>query len=246
LNLKYFVSIRVIRGKMVFSFLLLGDGTGSVIDKLGLDERESAFLTAQIIGCGDLGLIEIDKNRAFELLDDFFERFAPDDVKPDDFVSFIYRTVQNSLLAFRAFSFETLQQLPPFSEFGKKNLIQLLKFRQERGVEAFHNGFRRMFRDGWETRRPESEVIRVLGGDGKTIDTPVKFSTAEMVRRIAAEYWFIIYHYGKEREAWERGVHFSVSQPKTDRLISSWQITLADGENVRIYFDTDKYSKSQD
>lgn len=228
--------------KWLLAFYYSGTDRESVIDKLGLDERESAFLTAQIIGSGDLGLLKIDRERAFELLSLFFETFAPDDVTPDDFVNFIYRAVQNSVLAGRAFSFEKLQQLPPFSEFGKKNLIQLLKFRQERGVEPFENGFKRMFRDDWETRRPPPEVIRILSGDGRTLDTPVRFSAAELTRRMTAEYWFITYNFGKEREDWERGIHFTRPGREPDKLIGSWNITLKDGRFVAVYFDTNSGS----
>jgi hypothetical protein len=207
-------------------------------NKLGLNEREYAFLTAQIIAGGDLSYLKINKDRALELLTVFFKRFVPDNVEADVFGNFIYRTVQNALLANRAYSFEKLQLLPPFSEFGRKNLIQLLKFRQEKGIEAFENGFRRMFRDGWKEKKPKQEIIRILSGDGKTIETPVKFSTDEIQRRITAEYWFITYHYGREQEDWERGVHYSTVQPKTHKMISNWNIRLTDGERLNIYFDT--------
>ena len=210
-------------------------------NKFGLNEREYAFLTAQIIACGDLDYLKINKERAFELLNIFFNTFSPDNVEADIFVNFIYRTVQNSLLAKQeAYSFEKLQLLPPFSEFGKKNLIQLLKFRQEKGIEAFENGFRRMFRDGWEEKKPEQEIIRILSGDGKTIETPVKFSTVEIQKRVTAEYWFITFQYGRENEDWTRGVHYSTIQPKTHKMISNWNIRLKDGQQLNIYFDTNR------
>jgi hypothetical protein len=207
-------------------------------NKLGLNEREFTFFTMQIIACGDLHLMKIGEDRALELLKALIEAFVPGDVEPDVFVNFIYRTVQNSMLSSQAYPFETLQQLPPFSEFGRKNLVQLLKFWREKGIEAFENGFRRMFRDGWKAKKPEQEIIRILSGDGKTMETPVRFSTAELEKRITAEYWFITYNYGKEREDWERGVHYSSMQPKTHQMISNWNITLTDGKNIGVYFDT--------
>ena len=207
-------------------------------NKLGLNDREYAFFTAQIIGCGDLHLIQVDKERALELLNKFYDAFVPGNFEVEDFVHYMYRTVQNTMLTHQGYSFETLQQLPAFSEFGRKNLIQLFKFRQEKGVEAFENGFKRMFREGWEQKKPEQEIIKILSGDGKTIETPVKFSTADMQKRIAAEYWFITYNYGRENKDWQRGVHYSSAQPKTYRMISNWSITLKDGKPVGVYFDT--------
>lgn len=207
-------------------------------NKLGLNDSEYAFFTAQIIACGDLHLLKVDKERALELLNKFFDAFVPPDFQAEDFVHYMYRTVQNSMLARQGYSFETLQRLPAFSDFGRTNLIQLLKFRQEKGTDAFENGFRRMFREGWQQKKPEQEIIEIISGDGASIETPVKFSTDEMQKRIAAEYWFITYNYGKENEDWQRGVHYSVVQPKTYKMISNWSIILGDGKNINVYFDT--------
>ncbi len=209
-------------------------------NKLGLNDREYAYFTAQIIACGDLHLMKIDQDRALNLLKMFFEAFVPNNIEPEVYANSIYNIVQNSMLANRGYSFDVLQLNPAFSEFGKKNLIQLLKFYQEKGVEAFENGFKRMFRDGWQQKKPEQQIIRILSGDGQTIETPVKFSTDDVTKRIRAEYWFITYNYGKEQEDWERGVHYSVMQPKTSKMISNWNITLNDGKRENIYFDTNR------
>jgi hypothetical protein len=208
-------------------------------NKLGLDDREYAFFTAQIIACGDLHLLKVDKERALELLKKFFEAFVPQNIEPEVYVNSIYNIVQNSLLAHRGYSFEVLQLIPAFSEFGRKNLAQLLKFYREKGVEAFENGFKRMFRDGWRQKKPAPEVVRILSGDGKTIETPVRFSTGDRARRMRAEYWFITYNFGKERTGWERGVHYSVIRPEKNELVSKWSIMLADGRTEYIYFDAD-------
>ena len=207
-------------------------------NKLGLDEREYAYLTAQIIVCGDWHLMKVDKERAFDLLKMFFEAFVPDNIEREVYVNSIYNIVRDSILAAKSYSFEALQLIPSFSEFGRKNMIQLLKFYQEKGAGAFENAFNRMFREGWEERRPDPEIIKIQGGDGKTIETPVRFSTGDAARRIMAESWFIIYHYGEEHKDWERGVHYSVIQPNTNKLISNWNITLTGGEVVDVYFDT--------
>jgi hypothetical protein len=122
------------------------------------------------------------------------------------------------MLANRGYSFESFQLNPEFSDFGKKNFIQLLKFYQEKGVEAFENGFRRIFREGRQEKKPPPEIIRILSGDGETSQTPAKFSTADVAKRIRAEYWFITYNYGKENEEWKRGVHYSTVQPKTYKM----------------------------
>lgn len=209
-------------------------------NKLGLNDREYAFFIAQIIACGDLHLMKVDQEKAFELLKIFFDTFVPDNFQAEDFVHYMYRTVQNTMLAHQGYPFETLQKLSAFSDFGRKNLIQLFKFRQEKGVEAFENGYRRMFRDGWQQKKPAQEIIRILSGDGTSIETPVRFSTAELQKRIAAEYWFITYKYGKENEDWEKGVHYSAAQPKTHKMISNWNITLNDGKNVGVYFDMNR------
>jgi hypothetical protein len=208
-----------------------------MVNELGLNEREHAYFTAQVIACGDFHIMKVDKEKALKLLNAFFDAFISNNIEPENFVNYIFRAVQNSMLAYQDHPFETLQHFPPFSEFGKKNMIQLLKFRQEKGVEAFENGFKRMFRDGWEEKKPEQEIIRILSGDGKMIETPVKFSTDEIQKRITAEYWFITYNYGKEREDWERGVHFSTIEPKTHKMISNWNITLNDGKSIEVYFD---------
>jgi hypothetical protein len=209
-------------------------------NKLGLNEREYAFFTAQIIAGGDLHLMQVDRERALELLKMLVPAFISDEFAVEDFVRYMYRTVQDSMLAARGYPFETLQNLPAFSEFGRKNLIQLLKFRRERGVEAFENAFRRMFRDGWEERKPAPEVIGILSGDGKTIETPVKFSPADITKRIIAEHWFITYNYGRENRDWEHGVHFSSTRPDTGKMISSWNITLRCGPAVDVYFDAER------
>jgi hypothetical protein len=205
---------------------------------LGLNEREYVNFNAQTVACGDWHLLEIDQETAYKLLETFVEMFVPAHIETEDFVNYIYRTVQNSILAFRGYPFETLQHFPPFSEFGKKNLMQLLKFHREKGIEAFENGFRRMFRDEWEERKPSPEIIKILSGDGQSIETPVRFSVDEIQKRIMAERWFITYHYGKEDEDWKRLVHYSTMQPKTQKMISNWNIRLNDGTTVGVYFDT--------
>jgi hypothetical protein len=209
-------------------------------NKLGLNDREYAYFTAQIIAGGDLHLMKIDKEKALKLFQAFIDAFVPNNIEPEVFVNSIYNIVQNSMLASRGYSFESLQLIPAFSDFGKKNFLQLLKFYKEKGIEAFENGFKRMFREGWQQKKPPPEIIRILSGDGRTIENPVKFSTEDVARRIRAEYWFITYNYGKENEGWERGVHYSTIQPQTHKMISNWSITLSDGKNVSVYFNTNK------
>lgn len=209
-------------------------------ENLGLNKTESSYLTAQVIACGDWSSLKINTERAFEIFAMFCEAFVMKHIDGETFVKSIYDNVQNSLLTSQTFTFEVVQQLPPFSEFGRKNFTKLLKLYQEKGIEASKKEFKRIFRKGWEQKKPDQKTIRILSGDGKTIETPIKFSTKDVTKRVRAEYWFIASNYGKEDEDWQRGIHFSVIQPKTYKMISNWSISLSDGRNINVYFDTNR------
>jgi hypothetical protein len=198
--------------------------------KLGLNRLELIYFTAQSIAAGEWEKLKLDRETAFGLLRSFCGKVLPDGIEPDVFAGSIYHTVQSAMLARRGFDFETLQLFPPFSEFGRRNLTQLLTFYRAKGDEALENAFRRMFREGWETRRPPEEIV----------ETPVRFSTDDLEKRIRAEYWFVAFTYGKEDEQWKRGVHFTIAQPRTYSMISQWSITLKDGRAVNVYFDTNR------
>jgi hypothetical protein len=111
---------------------------------------------------------------------------------------------------------------------------------KEGGEESLKLVFNHIFSQGWEERRPQQNIIKIMSGDGETIENPVKFSTTDLMKRVRAESWYMSYLFGKEGQNWEKGMHFTTSQPDTYKMISAWNAAFPDGTSKTIYFDTNK------
>ena len=84
------------------------------------------------------------------------------------------------------------------------------------------------------------DIIKILSGDGEAIESPVKFSTSDLMKRVRTESWYISYLFGKEGQNWERGIHYTTAQPETDKMISAWSVEFPDKTGKTIYFDTNR------
>jgi len=77
----------------------------------------------------------------------------------------------------------------------------------------------------------EDELI--IGGDGKTRETAVRFRACHLNTRVARERRFICERFGTESVDWDEDLHMT----SLDRQ-SVWVIRLSDGSQQNIYFDT--------
>src|SRR5687767_15081269 len=118
-----------------------------------------------------------EKESALGYLRNFLEFFPKDDSLAEKVFEKAYFINQSLLMASKADTFENLQTLPPFNEFGKQNLIEIISTSIPGGQTALDEAFENIFNDGWEKRQPQAEIIRILQGDGESMDTAVKFSS---------------------------------------------------------------------
>jgi hypothetical protein len=73
----------------------------------------------------------------------------------------------------------------------------------------------------------------VIGGDGDSPETAVKFRPCSLSARIARERRFICERFGTQSVDWEEEFHLT----SLDRQ-SVWMIRLSDGSKRNVYFDT--------
>jgi hypothetical protein len=78
---------------------------------------------------------------------------------------------------------------------------------------------------------PDDELI--VGGDGESPETAVKFRPCHLQTRIARERRFICERFGTEFSDWEEELHMTSFD-----LQSVWSIKLSDGSQRSVYFDT--------
>lgn len=219
---------------------------------------DNVFYHLQCIACGQWQLVDLDKKAALDYLRNFCKTFPKDEELAQGVFKRAYYELQIELMIKSSDSFENIQTLPPFSELGMKNLLVLLFSWIEKGEEELKEIFEVLF-DEWKERKTQQEtvksrgrkfyispkdepktqqeIIKILSGDGESIDTAVKFSTADLEKRASAEHLFIIYNYGREGTDWKRGIHRTVIHPKTYNYFSSWAIEFPDGKRKTIYFD---------
>ncbi len=209
------------------------------ISRTELTEYEMSGLVISTVACGQWETLGLSKNEASNLIKDFCKNIYPNN-KAEDVAKSVYHSTQNGMMAFRKDDFYTIQGEPPFSDFGRENLIKLINAWDEGGEESLEQLFNQIFSQGWKERITQQQTIKILSGDGESIENPVKFTINDIEKRVRAENWYLNYQFGKEGQNWERGIHCTTFQPNTYKIISAWSIEFPDGTTKNIYFDTNR------
>lgn len=209
------------------------------ISRTELTEDELYGLVVSTVAFGQWETVGLSKNEALNLIKDFCKNIYSNN-KAEDVARSVYYSTQNGLMAFRKDDFYTIQREPPFSDFGRENLIRLIAAWEENGEDSLEQMFNQIFSQAGQERTPQQQTIEILSGDGESIENPLKFSTNDIEKRVRAENWYLNYQFGKEGQNWERGIHRSTIQPNTYKMISGWSIEFPDGTSKNIYFDTNR------
>lgn len=209
------------------------------ISRTELTEDEMSGLVVSTVVCGQWETVGLSKNEALNLITDFCRNIYPNN-KAVDVAKSLYYSTQNGLMAFRKDDFYTIQGEPPFSDFGRENLIKLITAWEKEGQESLERMFNQIFSQSGQERTPPQQTIEILSGNGESIENPLKFSISDIEKRVRAENWYLNYQFGKEGQNWERGIHRTAIQPNTYKSISAWSIKFPDGTGKNIYFDTNR------
>lgn len=78
---------------------------------------------------------------------------------------------------------------------------------------------------------PDDDEL-IIGGDGASPETAVKFRPCHVRARVDREWRFICQRYGQEAVDWQELMHMTSLDQQ-----SVWSIELADGTQRRVYFD---------
>jgi hypothetical protein len=206
------------------------------VSRRGLNDNELALLVVFIVASGDWEANGISRIDAFNSLADVCKILAVND-NLDRTAEGFALSCQNALMAFRRDSFEVIQKEPPFQSYAIANLKSLANSWAIGQEAKMLENFTSIFADQRykETAKP---ILKIVSGDGKTIDSPVKFSDCTIEIRGKCECWFINYTLGYESQDWYRGSHFTTSRESDGLGISLWEVSLPDGSSRSFYFDT--------
>jgi len=199
--------------------------------------QEMMFYAAQCIANGNWHLFKEDRNLVLQKLKMFCGYINLNAFNLNKFIVDSYQQVQNSMMSTREQSFEIIQFQPPFKDFGKQNLKDLLTGWVEKGEGGLEMKFAEIFSYGWETRKPPREIVKVICGDSTTEEMAVRFSGRSIERRVSAEQWFINYNFGKEGAVWKREKNFTGQSANGEKKLSIWNIRLSDGTRKTLFFD---------
>ena len=77
-----------------------------------------------------------------------------------------------------------------------------------------------------------TKIPKILGGDGMSPETAVRFERCRVSERVAAEHEFISNLYGTENTHWKRQMHMTTMDNQ-----SLWWVETDGGDVVEIYFE---------
>lgn len=77
-----------------------------------------------------------------------------------------------------------------------------------------------------------TKLPKILGGDGLSPGTAVRFERCRVSERVAAEHEFISNLYGTEHVHWKRQLHMTTMNNQ-----SLWWIVLDSQDVIQIYFE---------
>ena len=143
-------------------------------------------------------------------------------------VKSIFGIMQNTLMAHRKDSFDQIQQEPFFWPSALRNSMHLDAAFVAAGDDGFRVEWKKIFSPGWKTRSPAPRLIAITGGSGNSAETALVINAPEVETRVAAEYWYLYYTYGR---GWSVEVQKLIGQ--CDVL----QIVFPDGRKKTVFFD---------
>ena len=140
----------------------------------------------------------------------------------------LFTGMQNTLMAHRKDPFERIQQEPFFWPSVFRNMIELDAGWVAGGDDGFLAEWRRIFAPGWKTRLPGPRLITITAGDGNSPETAFVINAPDVETRIAAEYWYLYYTYGRD---WELETQWLVGQCDVVKII------LSGGVSKTVFFN---------
>jgi hypothetical protein len=141
----------------------------------------------------------------------------------------IFLKMQQALMAHPGkWSFERIQEEPPFSEFAQENALRLHNAWLGAGDNGFRDEWKRIFTSDWKARAATQNVVTVQGGPGQSAETAIVLNAPDVQTRVAAEHWYLYYTYGRE---WRLEVQKLVGPHDV------MQITLPNGGRKDVFFD---------
>lgn len=160
-----------------------------------------------------------------------------------DYARSIFVQAQNAVMAVGGKSFTEMQKGPPFSQFGLMNLVTLQDAWLKNGDDGFEVEWQRIFAPGWQKGVIPNRIIGLTGGPGDCEDTAFRVHAPHVEARIAAEYWYLYYTYGRRDVDWEYWSQALTPADELGRRFDIIEIKLPNGEIKPTFFVRDsKYS----
>jgi hypothetical protein len=202
--------------------------TPSVIRPKGLSQSELAELAVWFVAAGRWAEAGLSEAEARELVCHFFKCLSS---PAKDSLEASYLSLQNTLMAMRKGTFESIQSEPPFSRAGRAGMRALLRAWLA-GEAEFKRTWEEVFCPNWRQAQ-QDRAIRIVGGPGGTPDTAIELVTDCGDDKNFAEYWHLYYQYGK---SWRCEMQMSTVPDSRGRRYDLLNLRFHDGQERRLYF----------
>jgi hypothetical protein len=152
---------------------------------------------------------------------------------PEDGVRASYLSLQNTFMAMRKGTFESIQAEPPFSRFGRRTMNALLGAWLGGGEAELKGRWREMFGSASRARVQQENPIRVVVRSGDSREDAIQVLTDYPEDKVNAEYWFLYYEYGR---GWKCETQMSTIPDANGRRYDILNIHFQDGQKTRFHF----------
>jgi hypothetical protein len=152
---------------------------------------------------------------------------------PKDALRASYLSLQNTFMAMRRDTFETIQSEPPFSGSGRRNMKALMRAWLEGGEAAFMARWHLIFCSDSGPKIPEDRPVRVISDSGNKEENAIQILTHEPEDKVNGEYWYLHYHLG---QGWTCEMQMATMRDPRGRRYDILHIRFPDGQKRQFYF----------
>jgi hypothetical protein len=195
----------------------------------GLSQLELGELAVWFVAAGRWAEVGLSEAEGRDLVCHFFKCLKS---PAEDSLQASYLSLQNTFMAMRNGTFESIQSEPPFSRFGRRGMKAFVGAWLEGGEAELKRRWVEVFCPGWRHVQ-QDRAIRITGGQGATPETPIELVTDSSDDKIFAEYWYLYYQHGK---SWRCEMQMSTLPDSGGRRYDVLHLRFHDGQERRLYF----------
>lgn len=203
----------------------------NIVRPKGFSQLELATLGIWFVAVGRWDRMDFSEEEAQAFVIHFFKCLKGD---PEDGVRSSYLSLQNTFMAMRRGTFESIQSEPPFSRVGRQNMKTLLRAWLEGGEAEFRSAWEDVFGSGSrKPLRPQERPLRVIARSGDSPENAIQVITDCPDDKVYGEYWHLYYEYG---QGWRCEMQMATVPDAARRRYDVLNIRFQDGRQKRFYF----------